>query len=71
MRNLKFTGSTSNGIVPNYKAGEACVRILKPEDEFSPFLSTQEARLAQISNLDQILKENNDPRVTPRRHFWT
>ncbi len=69
IRNLKFTGSTSNGIVPNYKAGEACVRILKPEDEFSPFLSSMEAKLAQISNLDQILKENSDPRVTPAGIF--
>ncbi len=69
IRNLKFTGSTSNGIVPNYKAGEACVRILKPEDEFSPFLSSMEAKLAQISNLDQILKENDDPRVTPAGIF--
>lgn len=69
IRNLKFTGSTSSGIVPNYKAGEACVRILKPEDEFSPFLSSMEAKLAQISNLDQILKENDDPRVTPAGIF--
>lgn len=65
IRNLKFTGSTSNGIVPNYKAGDACMRILKPQDEFSPFLSSMEAKLAQISNLDQILKENSDLRVTP------
>jgi hypothetical protein len=69
IRNLKFTGSTSNGIVPNYKAGNACVRILKPEDEFSPFLSSSEVKLAQISNLDQILKENSDPRVTPAGIF--
>ncbi|BCY16261.1 hypothetical protein hrd7_01100 [Leptolinea sp. HRD-7] len=69
IRNLNFTGSTSTGIVPNYKAGEACVRILKPEDEFSPFLSSMEAKLAKISNLDQILKENNDPRVTPAGIF--
>jgi hypothetical protein len=69
IRNLKFTGSTSNGIVPNYKAGDACMRILKPQDEFSPFLSSMEAKLAQISNLDQILKENADPRVTPAGIF--
>jgi hypothetical protein len=69
IRNLKFTGSTSNGIVTNYKAGDACVRILKPEDEFSPFLSSAEAKLAQISNLDQILNINPDPRVTPARIF--
>jgi len=69
IRNLKFSGSTSNGIVPNYKAGDACMRILKPQDEFSPFLSSMEAKLAQISNLDQILKENSDPRVTPAGIF--
>jgi hypothetical protein len=69
IRNLKFSGSTSNGIVPNYKAGNACMRILKPQDEFSPFLSSMEVKLAQISNLDQILKENSDPRVTPAGIF--
>ncbi len=69
IRNLKFSGSTSNGIVPNYKAGDACMRLLKPQDEFSPFLSSMEAKLAQISNLDQILKENIDPRVTPAGIF--
>ncbi|MEI8132578.1 MAG: hypothetical protein WCG34_09100 [Leptolinea sp.] len=65
IRNIKFNGSTSNGIVPHYKAGQACVRILRPEDEFSPLLSSGEIKLAQISNLSQILKENNDPRVSP------
>jgi hypothetical protein len=69
MRNLKFTGSTSNGIVPNYKAGEACVRILKPEDEFSPLISSQEAKLAQISNLRQILKGSSDSRISPANIF--
>jgi len=69
IRNLKFTGSTSNGIVPNYKAGQACVRILRPEDEFSPLITSSEARLAQISNLEQILRENPDPRISPESIF--
>lgn len=69
IRNIKFTGSTSNGIVPNYKAGQACMRILRPEDEFSPLITSAEAKLAQISNLGQILPENPDPRVSPQSIF--
>ncbi|HEX7554995.1 MAG TPA: hypothetical protein VF338_00115, partial [Leptolinea sp.] len=69
IRNLKFESSTSNGIVPNYKAGQACVRILRPEDEFSPLLTSAEIKLAQISNPDQILKESQDPRITPASIF--
>jgi len=69
MRNLRFTGSTSNGIVPHYKAGSACVRILKPEDKYSPFLTPEEVKLAEISNLDQILRENSDTRVSPEEIF--
>lgn len=69
IRNIKFTGSTSNGIVPNYKAGQACMRILRPEDEFSPLITSAEAKLAQISNLEQILPENPDPRVSPEGIF--
>ncbi len=69
IRNLKFEGSTSNGIVSNYKAGNACVSILKPEDEFSPVLTADEIKLARLSNLDQILPENPDPRVSPAEIF--
>lgn len=69
IRNIKFEGSTSNGIVSHYKAGQACVRILRPEDEFSPLLSSNEIKLAQISNLSQILKENIDPRISPASIF--
>jgi hypothetical protein len=69
IRNIKFEGNTSNGIVPNYKAGQACVRILRPEDEFSPLLTSSEVKLAQISNLNQILNENPDPRVSPESIF--
>lgn len=65
IRNLKFEGSTSNGIVTHYKAGQACVRILQPDDKYSPLLTKSEINLAQISNLDQILEENSDPRVSP------
>lgn len=69
IRNLRFTGSTSRGIVPHYKAGQACVRILRPEDEFSPLITSAEAKLAQISNLDQILEKTSDPRVSPQSIF--
>lgn len=65
IRNLKFEGSTSNGIVTHYKAGQACVRILRPEDKFSPLLTKSEINLAQISYLDQIIEENPDSRVSP------
>ncbi len=69
IRNIKFTGSTSNGIVPHFKAGQACMRILRPQDEFSPLITSAEAKLAQISNLEQILPENSDPRVSPQDIF--
>jgi hypothetical protein len=69
IRNIKFEGSTSNGIVPHYKAGNACVRILRPEDEFSPLLTNAEIKLAQISNLNQILNTNSDPGVSPESIF--
>ena len=69
IRNIKFEGSTSNGIVPHYKAGQVCVRILRPEDEFSPLLTGDEVKLTQISNLNQILKENPYPRISPESIF--
>jgi hypothetical protein len=69
IRNIKFIGNTSNGIVPHYKAGQACVRILRPEDQFSPLLTADEAKLTQISNLDQILPHIDDQRITPEKIF--
>ncbi len=69
IRNLKFEGSTSNGIVAHYKAGQACVRILRPEDEFSPLLTRSEINLSKISNLDQILEVNTDPQISPAEIF--
>ncbi len=68
-RSIKFLGSTSNGIVTNYKTGDACVGILKPSDRYSPLLTSDEIKLAQLSNLDMIMRESKDPRISPEDIF--
>ncbi len=68
LRNVVFEGSTSQSIVVHYKAGEACVRVLTPDDRFSPLLTVDEQELAAISHLERIIPEFN-PAISPEGIF--
>jgi hypothetical protein len=68
LRNVVFEGTTTDSIVVHYKAGQACVRVLTPDDRFSPLLTVDEQELATISHLERI-NPKSSPGITPEGLF--
>lgn len=68
LRNVIFEGTTTNSIVVHYKAGQACVRVLTPDDRLSPLMTVDEQELATISHLERI-KPKPSPAITPEGIF--
>lgn len=55
LRQLKYEGSTSNGIAVYYKYGESCLRVMTPADQKFPNLNDNERELLAISHPDRII----------------
>ncbi len=54
MRSLVFQGNTSQAVVVDFDSSKGCVYALMPDDDLRPGTSDDQARLYQISHLDQI-----------------
>ncbi len=59
LRDLKYEGSTSNGVAVYYKYGESCLRVMTPADKKFPNLDGNERELLAISHPEQILPEGD------------
>lgn len=57
LRQLKYVGSTSNGLAVYYKYGESCLRVMAPADKHFPNLDDSERELLEISHPYQILTD--------------
>ncbi len=59
LRQLKYEGTTSNGLAVYYKYGESCLRVMTPAEKNFPNLEDNERELLAISHADRISTGTN------------
>ncbi len=69
LRTINVNGSTSQSLVIDHRFQQACARVMGPQDNLSPMLSSNDVALLGISNLDQVIYDPQTPIQPPADIF--